>query len=861
MSGPPPPPPPHGENPKTTSGGPNMPPGKYDIFIIPPHSSGSGFLYLPSLKPNVNSFAAGFASALVLVVLGHSMAPAFKTWWNGFQGMGSVGIMLLVVGVAIGSWVLGRTQTDSGPGARAGGGFGGNHGWGPNAGGGFNWAGAGGAGADAGGPPPPPPPHSSPPPKSGPTPGSTGGDKPNGSWQHRSHHEQPPREEPRPQPQEPPPPPKPKPQPKPEPKAQPPPPRPEPKAQPPPPPRPEPKAHPPPPPRSEPKAQPPPPKPQPKTQPPPPKPEPKPEPKAQPPPPKPAPKAQPSPTKPAPKAQPPPSKSEPKAQPPPPPKPEPKPEMQREPSTWEKAREEVKRKEALRKAKEAEEKRLADIAEVARKAKEAEEKRLAEVAEAERKRKEDQAEAERKAKEAEQKRKEEVTKRLKELREKEARERGKRDEAAKEKANKEAEAKAKLEKEAKDKADKEAKEKEQREQERVEQLVKEKLAKEKEVREARLREARERDLRERLEREKALREKLEKEAKEREANRQKEQEKAKEEAAEAQRKSTYAYSAKGEKFNPWPNGRPPSQPPSPATPNPIPNSTKRPSAPSARTYSGTADEDQYSYRPYDEPKRHSRRRSGETIFTESSYAPSQSTARTSPPPSMRGAYSTKDPNKIVIKAVYGFMNQFAKTPASQLLSGQGSVTDGLILRITTEGLFIDDDVRGVPQREWDVKAWTLKLMEVWCSSGDFATPTVAPPPKRSNVLHRPPPTRVDRGVLKVLTGDEADKFCESMLRTCKNDCRLCPHGDYEDSYDLNAGGQSGEWKQRGLHVLRANIRDQEGKRYMFVLGEEEGWKVALGLQRLRKGTQVRQLGVQAMPVHEARNSLEMLGWT
>ena len=81
---------------------------------------------------------------------------------------------------------------------------------------------------------------------------------------------------------------------------------------------------------------------------------------------------------------------------------------------------------------------------------------------------------------------------------------------------------------------------------------------------------------------------------------------------------------------------------------------------------------------------------------------------------MRGAYSTKDPDKIVLKAVYAFNNAFMKTPTSQLVSGTGSVTDGLILRITTEGLFIDDDVRGVPQREWDVKAWTMKLVEVWC---------------------------------------------------------------------------------------------------------------------------------------------------
>ncbi|OIW33026.1 hypothetical protein CONLIGDRAFT_627979 [Coniochaeta ligniaria NRRL 30616] len=149
---------------------------------------------------------------------------------------------------------------------------------------------------------------------------------------------------------------------------------------------------------------------------------------------------------------------------------------------------------------------------------------------------------------------------------------------------------------------------------------------------------------------------------------------------------------------------------------------------------------------------------------------------------MRSPYTTKDPDKIVIRAVYCFLNQFAKTPASQLISGLGTVTDGLILRITTEGLFIDDDVRGVPQREWDVKAWTLKLVE------------------------------------------------------------------------------TGDWKAKGLHLLRATVRDQEGKRYLFVLSEEESWKVAVGLQRLRRGTQVRALGVSSMGQLEVKNMLETLGW-
>lgn len=151
----PPPPPPHGGVPKSSG----LPPGKYDIFVIPEHSSGAGFLYLPSLQPNVNSFAAGFASALILVVVGHSLAPAFKVWWEGFQGLGNVGIALLTVGVGISAWALGRTQGTSLPRHGQGAAYGGPGGPGGSGG----WKSYTGGVPDEDGPPPPPPPHGTPP--------------------------------------------------------------------------------------------------------------------------------------------------------------------------------------------------------------------------------------------------------------------------------------------------------------------------------------------------------------------------------------------------------------------------------------------------------------------------------------------------------------------------------------------------------------------------------------------------------------------------------------------------------------------------------------------------------------------------
>ena len=317
----------------------------------------------------------------------------------------------------------------------------------------------------------------------------------------------------------------------------------------------------------------------------------------------------------------------------------------------------------------------------------------------------------------------EETRTREEARKREEETKKKREEAQKAREEAERTAKAKAEKEKWEQA--RAREKEQREREARERIARERQAREKE--------AREKDTREREAREKAR-----------------------------------------------------------SNPNSARSSPTKPSAsagyrkPTARSYAGTDDE--YSYRPYDSPpKRPGFKSSASSIsgLSEESYAPSQSTARTTPPPSQRGPYSTKDPDKIQIKAVYLFSDSFPMKPLASLISNAGTVTDGLILRIKTEGLFIDDDIRGVPQREWDVKAWTLKLVE--------------------------------------------------------------------DGVAKNAAGHM-------LHVLRATTRDAENKKYTFVLEETEAWKVAVGLARLRKGSQVRALGMNGMKESEVKGLLGSLGW-
>ena len=273
--------------------------------------------------------------------------------------------------------------------------------------------------------------------------------------------------------------------------------------------------------------------------------------------------------------------------------------------------------------------------------------------------------------------------------------------------------------------------------------------------------------------------------------------------------------------------------------------------PTAKT--ATDDASQYSYRPYDNPNRPGAKpNSASSIYSESSFAPSHSTSRTTPSPSHRGPYRSKDPDKIIIKAVYSFNSVFTKVPIAKLVSGMGSVTDGLILRITTEGLFIDDDVRGVPQREWDIKAWTLKLVEVWCPHLHALGASFGSIPTSRNAA-------VSSGMLGLRNSSKAPsiKDSESFLEATQRACQ--PHlSPFRSKSDKGISSQSGQFK--GLHILRASIRDAEGKRYIFVLPEEEGWKVAIGLQRLRRGTQVRALGVSGMPVNETKAILENMGW-
>jgi len=346
-------------------------------------------------------------------------------------------------------------------------------------------------------------------------------------------------------------------------------------------------------------------------------------------------------------------------------------------------------------------------------------------------------EEEQKKKEEERKAKEEADRQARAKAEKEkwekmrAREREQRERDARERIARE---RAQKEKDAKDKEERERQAREATAREKIEREIRDKLEAEqraKAVEEAARKAAEDKAAKEaaavkakadaeRAERLKAARERAQRD---REARLKAEADKIKAETAASaptdagRRSTTYGGMGGGERLDPFAGSRsPPAGSVSSSRTSPIKATVtpkKNYEKPSAKSYIGT--EDEHSFRPYDTPSGARRPPKppshGSSAYTASSYAASQSTARTSPPASQRGPYSTNDPDKIQIKAVYLFNDLFPK-PVAQLVSNVGKVTDGLILKIQSEGLFIDDDVRNIPQREWDVKAWTLKLVEV-----------------------------------------------------------------------------------------------------------------------------------------------------
>lgn len=70
--------------------------------------------------------------------------------------------------------------------------------------------------------------------------------------------------------------------------------------------------------------------------------------------------------------------------------------------------------------------------------------------------------------------------------------------------------------------------------------------------------------------------------------------------------------------------------------------------------------------------------------------------------------------------------------------------------------------------------------------------------------------------------------------------------------------QTGEKPTDRIHILRASIRDRNNQKYVFILDSSESWKLAKGLQRLRKGSQVRSLQNANMGPGEVNRVLSVI---
>ena len=111
--------------------------------------------------------------------------------------------------------------------------------------------------------------------------------------------------------------------------------------------------------------------------------------------------------------------------------------------------------------------------------------------------------------------------------------------------------------------------------------------------------------------------------------------------------------------------------------------------------------------------------------------------------------------------------------------------------MTTEGLFIDDAIRNQPQHEWDIEAWTIKLIETFCPQYISPPASAASKERRSNPVRRPfnQNSSADRGS----TAEELDGAIDGIKRCCYRDC-----------FQLKRAGGSGA---RGVRMVCKSIRD------------------------------------------------------
>ncbi|KAF8458307.1 hypothetical protein BGX38DRAFT_1256543 [Terfezia claveryi] len=192
-------------------------------------------------------------------------------------------------------------------------------------------------------------------------------------------------------------------------------------------------------------------------------------------------------------------------------------------------------------------------------------------------------------------------------------------------------------------------------------------------------------------------------------------------------------------------------------------------------------------------------------------------------PSGRKIYISLHPDKASLRAVAAFHKAVA---IAKLRPNYAGLSEGLILRISHDGLFIDDDVRGVHQKEWDIKVPMLKSIEIYCPN---FTSTPSPPlDRKKSRLRR---TNSRDSILTSASNNEEDLsevFLDELICSCLSMCQCV--GPQPKQQNLTAPAQK---KPLITHVLRAELRN--GRKFVYLIEGDEGWKLGVGMQRIRKG--------------------------
>ncbi|KAF8470608.1 hypothetical protein BDZ91DRAFT_718510 [Kalaharituber pfeilii] len=123
----------------------------------------------------------------------------------------------------------------------------------------------------------------------------------------------------------------------------------------------------------------------------------------------------------------------------------------------------------------------------------------------------------------------------------------------------------------------------------------------------------------------------------------------------------------------------------------------------------------------------------------------------------------------------------------------------------------------------------LKSVEIFCPN---LTTTTVPKLERKKSRLRKVGSR-DSIATAVTNGtdDDGELFLDELICSCLSVCQGA--GPQPKSSQHSSHPSPQQPKQLITHVLRAELRN--GRKFVFLVEGDDGWKIGVGLQRMRKG--------------------------